>query len=159
MKPNRTGALALALLLGVIPLHALQISEVTLAFRTAADFTRLADYLSGSWGSDKRLVARSRPDSAEGLYFRVTLDSALRAIPADTRVRVSIITDASPEPGQYILSLPGQRPRGNEFHIGLTGADWPRGTEAALPVAWKITLLDASGNTLAEYRSFVWGDR
>jgi hypothetical protein len=37
----------------------------------------------------------------------------------------------------------------------LTGADWPGGRNVH-PVAWRVSLVDAKGATLAAQQSFLW---
>jgi hypothetical protein len=38
--------------------------------------------------------------------------------------------------------------------LGITGADWPHGD--ALPLAWKIEILDDNSAVIAAKKSFLW---
>jgi hypothetical protein len=40
------------------------------------------------------------------------------------------------------------------FDLGLTSSDWPK--KDLHPVAWRVDIVDGSGNILASEKSYLW---
>jgi hypothetical protein len=122
------------------------------AWHPAASFDRISEYFGGGENSGRQTVLRTQSGERAGYYFLARVKSAA-AIPG-AKFEVTVIRPDSPEPKTYSFSAP-VAPKESVFQFGLTGTDWP-GAELANPVAWKIALLDGSGQVLAERKSFLW---
>jgi hypothetical protein len=122
------------------------------AWREAESFERISEYFGGGENHGREIVQRSRPDTRTGYYFLVRLKSATST--PDARFELSVIRPDAPEPKSFIFpaALPAKEA---VFQLGLTGSDWPGGSEAN-PVAWKLALVDRTGRVLAEHKSFLW---
>lgn len=136
-----------------------EIKSVETQFRAAESFIRIAEYLTGEPSEGPELVARTQPQDRTGLYFRVVLTAPVEAMPNLASAEISVLGVDSPEPMNYRLSLAPGGARSAVMLLGLTGEDWPDDPDAPHPTAWRVQLLDAGGNVLAEHRSFLWGTR
>lgn len=115
-------------------------------------FDRIGLYFGGKENTGSETVLRTQNANTPGLYFltRVKSERALEHV----TFTIDIIRPDSPEPKTFTFNAP--LPADNRvFHLGLTGSDWPGGQEAH-PVAWRLTLRDASGQVLATEQSFLW---
>jgi hypothetical protein len=142
------------LLLAAAPARAAEATFVRIwpAWRDAASFERLGELFGGAENTGREIVHRSQPAVREGYYFLVRL-RATAAI-SGTRLRLDLIRPDAPAARTYEFPAP-LGPKETVFQVGLTGTDWPGGAEAH-PVAWKLTLLSATGHPLAEHKSFLW---
>lgn len=123
-------------------------------WRDADAFDRVAQYFGGTEDSARDLVLRSHADTKAGLYFVVRVKTAT---PLDNaKFVLNVIRPDSPDAHEYTfpVSFPT---KGGVAQVGLTGADWPDGHRTH-PVAWKLTLLDASGQPVATEQSFLWAN-
>jgi hypothetical protein len=112
----------------------------------------LVNYLVKALNDQRfRTVLPSRPTDPEGQYFILKLGEPESRPPAGARM--TLYTTAGKEPGTWEWELSGSDLR-KWLYLGLTGEDWP--DEAVRPMAWRVELLDASGQVLAEWKSFLW---
>ena len=121
-------------------------------WRDADAFDRIGEYFGRGENDGRERVLRTHGDQRAGLYFlvRVKSDRAL----AGAKFVLQIIRPDSPDPKTFTFpaSLPAQS---KIVELGLTDGDWPGGRDAH-PVAWKLTLVDATGSTVATNESFLW---
>ena len=122
------------------------------SWRDADSFDRIAEYFGGPETAGRQVVLRTQQDTRAGYYFLVRVKNA-SALP-NAKFEVSVIRPDNPEPKVYRFdaAVPAKE---KVFQFGLTGSDWPGG-EDANPVAWKVALLAADGQVLAEHKSFLW---
>jgi hypothetical protein len=142
--------LALTFAPGLASAAEAKIERIWPTYRTAASFTRIAEYFGGKERSPE-LIVRSQPDTRDGYYFltRFTLSEAQPGailaleyiVPGDENARVQF--------------FPVNLPKGSRaVFAGLTGTDWPNAKTQ--PTAWRLRLLAASGQELARQQSFLW---
>ena len=135
-------------------LHAFEFRHVAHRYCEAKSFKRISEYFTGRENPGNRLLCRSRPAERAGLYFILSLDEHSRKLPQGAQFVVEFIRPDDPETKTIRVLVPENRPRGKEIYLGLTGDDWPDKT--ARLVAWRLRLVDASGEVLAERKSFLW---
>jgi len=135
-------------------LHAFEFRHVAHRYFEAKSFKRISEYFTGRENPGNRLLCRSRPAERAGLYFILSLDEHSRKLPQGAQFVVEFIRPDDPETKTIRVLVPENRPRGKEIYLGLTGDDWPDKT--ARLVAWRLRLVDASGEVLAERKSFLW---
>ena len=135
-------------------IYALEFRHVAYRYVEAKSFKRISEYFTGRENPGNRLLCRSRPADREGLYFILSLDEHSRKLPQGSQFVVEFIRPDDPETQTIRIPVPEKRPRGKEIYLGLTGDDWQDKT--ARPVAWRLRLVDASGEVIAERKSFLW---
>ena len=76
----------------------------------------------------------------------------------DSRLVLEVVRAEGEAPERYDFSL-ALRPKFplGEYAIGLTGKE--AGSGNWVPIAWRLTVLDAKGKVLASEHSFLWGAR
>ncbi len=121
-------------------------------WHSAESFDRISEYFGGGENHGRQIVRRTHDDARAGYYFLVRVNDA--AALGGARFTVDIIRPDAPEARTFTF-LAEAHAGATVFQLGLTGADWPGG-EQAHPVAWKLTLTDTAGRTLAEEKSFLW---
>ncbi len=146
-------ALLLALTLGSTAALAGDVKIVRLLpeYQSAAAFTRVSEYFTGQESTRGATILRTQPDSRDGFYFTLRVKSATARELA--WIELQVISPVSPaaRTESFAISLP----RGSHLiRFGFTGTDWPG--PKALPVAWKLRLLDADGAELATEQSYLW---
>lgn len=141
-------------LVALSAIHALEFRHVAYRYVEAKSFKRISEYFTGRENPGNRLLCRSRPAERAGFYFILSLDEHSRKLPQGTQFVVEFIRPDDPETKTIRVPVPENRPRGKEVYLGLTGDDWSDKT--ARPVAWRLRLVDASGEVLAERKSFLW---
>lgn len=121
-------------------------------WRGAESFERISEYFGGRENHGRQTVLRTQADERGGYYFLVRIKSA-SAVPAAT-FELTVIRPDTPQPKVYrfTTAVPAKE---TVFQLGLTGHDWPQGDKAN-PVAWKLVLVGAEGQMLAERKSFLW---
>lgn len=134
-------------------LNALEIKHVHYEEKTADDLTRISEHFTGEAGHPGRIVAQSQPDTRDGLYFILFLDAPLHTLPADASATIEILRDGQYEPQTYSMELGKAPQRGRELYLGLTGSDWPDGSNK--PTAWRVSLSSGS-EEIAARESFLW---
>lgn len=153
---RRISALLFTLLLAVSSLTAADVSidRVWPQWQDAEAFDRIREYFGKSEAFGRELVIRTDAEQRAGLYFLVRVKSQA---PLDhARFVVEIVRPDSPEVRQYNFAAPlgGKR---KTVELGLTGKDWPGGRDMH-PVAWRVSLRDGEGRTVASEQSFLWAD-
>lgn len=121
-------------------------------WRDADAFDRISEYFGGGENQGNQRILRTQPGVREGYYFlaRVRSTTAHQGVIFE----VSVIRPDSPEP--KVFRLASELPAGDSVvQVGLTGPDWPGGARKN-PTAWKLVLLGAGGQVLAEQKSFLW---
>lgn len=135
-------------------LTSVDILEIKPRYMKAEAFIRIKEYLTGSEHLGDRVVVRSQPSSRDGYYFTLILGEELRDLPKGIVIIGEFYSKNSLDAQSFEFKLPASLPETNEVFVGLTGADWP--DSDAVPAAWKFTIKDANGNTLASEKSFLW---
>ncbi len=118
------------------------------------DFQYLSEFFTGQEVADNRVLVRTTPDERTGLYVVVEMDRRLRDLPEDSRLELEMIRSDSNEVHRYQFPLPAEPRRAKVIYTGLTGETWP--SDSLQPMAWRLRLVSASGEVLAEHRSFLW---
>ncbi len=122
-------------------------------WRNADAFDRISEYFGGNENDGRETVVRTQPGDRAGLYFLVRVKSD--ASVSDAKFILETIRPDNPDAKTYTFPVSSVPANGRVFELGLTGADWPGG-KVAHPVAWKLSLVDASGRVLAIKQSFLW---
>lgn len=121
--------------------------------RTEADVARASEafYAKETHGQD--VVFRSVEHELAGYYFYAKLDIEP---PADARLVLEVVRTEAAAPERYVFSTK-VRPKFpvGEYVIGLTGKD--AGSPQWVPIAWRLSVVDAQGKVLAATHSFLWG--
>jgi hypothetical protein len=115
-------------------------------------FKRISEYFTGRENTSGLVIRRTHPGTRAGYYYLVRVRHPRVALPS-ARFVLHIIMPRSPDPEEYdfpVNSGPGEQ----VFELGLTGTDWPG--KKTHPVAWRLELQSASGETLASAESFLW---
>ncbi len=120
-------------------------------YRQADYFERLGEYFGGTEAHPGRTVLRSQTDKRQGFYFLVRVDHSAD-IPASALWRLELVHPGSPKVQTRDFPLPDTHT--DVYEIGFTGSDWP--DSAAGPLAWRLSLLDASGTPLLSRASKLW---
>ena len=98
-----------------------------------------------------RSVIASQPDAPGGQYFIARITD--RKSGQISSARMTYFPSDQTKASSHTWDLAGQ-PLKKWLYLGLTGTDWP--DAGVTPLAGKLALLDASGNVLAEWKSFLW---
>jgi len=122
-------------------------------WRDAASFERIGEFLGRGEQTGGEVLLRTKPDVRDGYYFLVRVKHTL-STPANARFELEVIRPDAPTKHTFTFPAPFKSKQ-TVFQLGVTGADWPGG-EKANPVAWRLTLKDASDRVLAEQKSFLW---
>ncbi len=117
-------------------------------------FQRLSEFFTGKENRGRRAIVRTKADVRAGEYFIITLNQNVRNLPENSQIKLEIITGESIQEKQFLLHLPSGMPKTREIFAGITGSDWAQNETKIL--AWRLTLQDARGNTIAEKESFLW---
>ena len=129
----------------------LHIVRVFSGWRDAASFKRISEYFDGRENTGGETILRTHPDQRAGYYFLVRLAHAGATLP----VKISLQLIAAGEAKPRLYSFAEDLKNGESvLQLGLTGTDWP--DPKANPVAWKLDVLSADGQTLATEESYVW---
>jgi hypothetical protein len=121
-------------------------------WQNADAFEHIGEYFGRAENDRGEIVLRTKPNERAGLYFLVRVKPTT-AISSATFV-VDVIRPDSPDPKSFRFPV-SVAAKQQVFRLGLTSNDWPGGREAH-PVAWKLTLIDASNHVLASEQSFLW---
>lgn len=115
-------------------------------------FDRIGEYFGRPENDRPEIVTRTHSAERAGFYFLVRVKSGMPL--AAARFVLEVIRPDSPDPRTFTFPVSFSS-KGGVAELGLTGADWPSG-RAAHPVAWKLSLVDAAGRTVASEQSFLW---
>ena len=136
-------------------LQAVEILQARAQYYPEKSFKRISEYFTGVENMGRRAITRSRAEDRAGTYIVFKLDEKVAALPADASVQVELIDPADNLPKTFSMALPANRSKAREIFAGITGEDWPYDVGTRL-LAWKVSLVDAAGGTLAEKGSFLW---
>jgi hypothetical protein len=131
------------------------INQVEAKYFDDAAFRRISEYFDGVENKGGRIIERTDPKERAGFYF--VLDLAWNyglVLPKGTLARVDYIRKDDPTPRVAQFTFSDDTGTWPEIFLGLTGADWP--SKDLSIIAYKITLTDSAGKTLAEKASFLW---
>ena len=135
----------------------LQINSIIPKYMEHEEFLSIKEYLTGKETTKNRLIIRSTEGQRTGLYLILTLNEKTSKLPVDTSIICEVYMPGKLNPDVFEFPLPkvNKLPNNKSILLGITGDDWPYSKDA-IPTAWKITLMDSKGNTLAEKSSQVW---
>ena len=135
----------------------LQINSIIPKYMEHEEFLSIKEYLTGKETTKNRLIIRSTEGQRTGLYLILTLNEKTSKLPVDTSIICEVYMPGKLNPDVFEFPLPkvNKLPNNKSILLGITGDDWPYSKDA-IPSAWKITLMDSKGNTLAEKSSQVW---
>jgi len=120
-------------------------------YRTADSFTRIGEYFGGEERHPGQTILRSRPGERAGYYWLVR--TRAEHAPPGTRFVLEIIPADSTAITRH--EFPVIIPAGSHpTLLGLTGADWPGPDHR--PTAWRLRLVDVTGESLVSVQSFLW---
>ena len=135
-------------------LSSVEIKEIKPRYIPEENFIRISEYWSGAENKGDRVILRSDPGVREGFYFTLVLDEKVRDLPRGSVITGEFYTPVSPDPQIHDFVLPNKLPKTREIFVGLTGADWP--DSGGVAGAWRFTIKDANGATLARKQSYLW---
>lgn len=128
-----------------------RVVRVFTGWREAASFKRISEYFTGRENTGGEVILRTQPAARGGYYFLVRTDNDGPA--REVRFRLEVVTEDATKPRSFKFSA--ELPAGNQvYQLGLTGADW--GASTVTPMAWKLEIVDASGQVLATEKSYLW---
>lgn len=129
------------------------IEKIYVRYEPAQTFKRISEYFTGEESMDTRLIVRQPAEERAGLYWILRTQQPLNTLPEGSALRVSFIRKGRSEieTRTYPLTSPGKQ---RTLYAGITGADWHDAD--ALPVAWKVELIDAQEQPLDAAQSFLW---
>lgn len=137
-----------------VTLDSVEIKEIKPRFIQEQDFKRIGEYMTGKEYTGKRVILRSDPEARTGYYFTLVLDEKVKRLPSGTTILGEFYTAKGLDIQEHTFTLPAKRPNTKEVFVGLTGADWPKGS--VTPAAWRFTIKDANGHILAKEKSYLW---
>jgi hypothetical protein len=130
--------------------------RVTAGYRAAEQFYRIAEFFTPGERTGGDIIRRSQPDERAGYYFTVRLRRYPYRDFVTEAIRLEVILPGDVEPSLFTFSLGPQQRRNPLILIGLTGEDWP--DRRAVPLAWRLSFVDAEGTVFARDKSFLWGN-
>lgn len=142
-------ALALFILIAA-PLRA-ELTIISAEHRDADSFKRVSEYLTGKPSDGRYAVFRSEASDRNGFYVSL-LASDKNSLKGVTNVQLQYVPPGTQE--VTTVNLPADNIDKKRLLVGLTGSPWS--DPKTIPVAWKISLLDSSGNTIETAQSFLW---
>ncbi len=119
-------------------------------------FQYLSEFFTGDEAVDNRVLLRTDPAERTGLYVIAELQPRLRDIAPGASIKLELIRSDANEIHVHEFPLPTAPVRARIIYLGLTGADWPETDERLRPVAWRLRLLDAAGDPVDTWSSFLW---
>lgn len=154
VKHLLTALLCIVLWNPLVAAEDVAINRVFIKYREAQDFRTIRAYFSNGTYNTRRCIMRSQEESWDGVYFIAEMEDLVRSLPADSRLKLEVITPFDPMPRSYMFDIPEHRKTTWELHAGLTGSDWP--DAEARPLAWKLSVIDSADKELATFKSFLW---
>lgn len=128
-----------------------RVVRVFTGWREASSFKRISEYFTGRENTGGEVILRTQPAARGGYYFLVRTGNDGPA--RDVRFRLEVVTEDATQPRRF--EFPSHLTAGNQvYQLGLTGADW--GASTLSPMAWKLEIVDAAGQTLATEKSYLW---
>jgi hypothetical protein len=129
------------------------IKAVTERPYTQDQMKTLGEYFGYPEHCGHRTYLRTDESYRGGLYLIADLDTPVSAFPQDTKVVLDIIRTSDGKLVTQTLELSKAfGNKGKALYIGLTDKD----NRDDKLLAWRITLTDKDGKTIAESHSFLW---
>lgn len=121
--------------------------------RLPEDVGRIDDTFGRPEADGVHVSLRSDPRYRTGHYFFLQLDFDP---PAGSSLVLQVVRREGVSPERHAFPLVRRPvPPLGEYAVGLTGDH--SGPDGWRPVAWRLSVVDASGKTLAARHSFLWG--
>ncbi len=121
--------------------------------RSEADVARASEafYAKETHGQD--VVFRTTEHERAGYYFYTKFDLEP---PEGARIVLEVVRTEAAPPERFVFATT-MRPKFpvGEYVIGLTGKE--AGDARWVPIAWRVSLVDAQGKVVASTHSFLWG--
>ena len=114
-------------------------------------FTRISEFFTGKEDRGNRSILRSHPDARAGHYVKFNLAKPY----AVDHCRLEVLALGVKEIVTYAFKVEESWTVEKAIYLGLTGPEWSQKSQP--PIAYKVVLLDAAGNTIASARSFSLG--
>ncbi len=141
------------MLQGLESRHEVEIENVKLRLIESRKFTRISEFFTGKENMGRRIILRSNPQERGGLYFIVKMDTKMSDLPDGIQVGVDFFDAGSAIQKHYKFQLPAERKPSSRLFIGITGDGR---LEQEVPVAWRVYLEAATGELVAELKSYLW---
>ena len=122
------------------------------------EFTRMANLMGDKEATDPtRVAVATNPKEKSGIYFEAELNQTVASLPAGSVAVVEVLVDADRAPRTFKLPVPATKNNSKVLYLGLTDAPFVHATKKSPHLlAWKISILDKDGKTLAEAPSALW---
>ncbi len=121
--------------------------------RGPLDVVRIDDTYGRPEADGVHVSLRTDPKSRVGHYFFVQLDAEP---PAGSSLVLQVVRrEGAPVERHAFPLVRRPTPPFGEYAVGLTGVHG--GDAGWRPVAWRISVVDPAGKTLAARHSFLWG--
>lgn len=135
------------------------ISYAVFSWKKESDFKRISEYFTDTENSGANFVARTDPETREGLYFILGIET-FEKIPAGSRAVLRYLRPDrhGVQTREFVLPEFSSSPAG-EIRLGLTGDAWPEKLKKARPTAWEISIRSPEGDLLVLRRSFLWTEQ
>ena len=144
--------LFLVLALGITAAQA-ELTVISTQHRDVDSFKRFSEYLTGKPSDGRYAVYRSDEDSRDGFYVSLLVRDK-DTLPAVSSLKVQFVRAGTQEVDSF--ESPAGTLKKKRILVGFTGNEWQ--DPSAHPVAWKIDLLDSSGQPLESAQSFLWSE-
>lgn len=120
--------------------------------RTPADVARISEAFNADESHGNDVIFRTTEKERAGFYYNFRLDFTP---PKDGRIILEVVRSETAPTERYDFALNFQ-PKGwlGEYIIGLTGPE--SGAANWRPIAWRLSIVDATGKVLASQHSFLW---
>ena len=138
--------------LWVIPATAkVEFVRIWPGYRSAESLTSITEYFGGAGAKIHQSALRSTPADRRGYYWLARAKSDETLTGALFRLEVVRAGAIAPQVHEFTTTL---KAGSHAVPIGITGPDWDDPDE--VPVAWRITLISAQGESLAVSTSYLW---
>jgi hypothetical protein len=132
----------------------IKVVRASAEYRDERQFARISEFFTGRENTGSDVILRSQPGEREGYYWTIKLKRFPYREEVENAVRLEVVVPGDIEATLFSFPLGPAKRRNPLLLIGLTGDDWPDPT--ALPLAWRISFLNAEGNLVAQAKSFLW---
>lgn len=132
----------------------LNVVRASTEYRDERQFARISEFFTGRENTGSDVILRSQPEERNGYYWTIKLRRYPYLERVEDAVRLEVVIPGNLEPTLFSFPLGPAEKRNPLLLVGLTGNDWP--DPAALPLAWRLSFLDAEGVVLAQAKSFLW---
>lgn len=152
LKPMHRAFLLILALAATGRANALTVDTAYTRYYEAGEIRPISQYFGGALtGQGFRTVLPSQAGEPTGQYFIAKLKDIDPVAPA--QARITILLSNTKKLSTHTWDLDGKNLR-KWIYLGLTGSDWP--SDDIQPMAWFVEFLDAEGNVLADWKSFLW---